>query len=501
MIEEDLIKVPPKIGDYVLSGKIGNGAFSEVYLAKKPTRANASILLPENYLGKENDKIQSNSNSPSFNSNSPSINSKIDSISNKDKILNDHSIEKDEAETTVYYACKIIPISKVKTQDSSARFENEIRVNQQLHHPGIVEMYDLFKDDQNYYLFMEFCPNGELFQHIVNQRHLSEIEAKPIFRQIIETIIYMHSMNVSHRDLKPENLLLDQFGRVKLSDFGLSTFIKCNPDGNNLVKTPCGSPCYASPECLSGQPYDGFKTDMWSIGVILYAMVTGHLPWTKKNQKELFEQIKNGDYKVSKVLSNDAQDLIKSLLCVNPDHRLNSKQALTHPWLIGTYPQYRICTSAFSTLSLKAVDSFFDHELPYVEITEPKNISCMNLTISETLRELGVKEGFIYTHHKKRKKKTIRVYQSSLATTKMKMSNNPIPAYQASPSACRNIKTKPNANKSVKKNIKQNMSVNENLNLSTPKPIIPRPKLNKETNKASGKPRLTKPAVRKSSVQ
>ena len=353
-MNEKQVTVPSSVCGYELSGKIGNGAFSEVYLAKKPN---------------------------------PNNNNEIN-----------------------YYACKIIPRTRLENQTTSARFEVEIRVNQQLHHPGIVEMYDLYKDKENYYIIMEFCPNGELFQHIINQKRLSEIEAKPIFRQILETIKYIHSMGVSHRDLKPENLLLDQFGRAKLSDFGLSTFVR----QGNLVSTPCGSPCYASPECLSGMPYDGIMTDMWSIGVILYAMLTGHLPWTKKVQKDLFDQIKRGDYKVSSLLSPEAQNMIRSLLCVDVSKRLTAEEALNHPWLNGTLPQYNINASIFSTLSLKAIDEFFDRTLSEVKIDLPPNNSLIKLNIGQVLKEIGGPSIKVKTKTKMKKKKIISAKASTL---------------------------------------------------------------------------------------
>ena len=194
-------------------------------------------------------------------------------------------------QTHQYYACKIVPRSRIATESLQARFEAEIRINQQLHHPGIVHLFDMLKDENNYYIIMEFCPNGELFQYIVDRNHLSEEEAKPFVRQILETLDYIHKQGISHRDMKPENLLMDQTGRVKFSDFGLSRFIP----SNGLVDTPCGSPCYASPECISGRPYNGKTTDVWSFGVILYAMLTGQLPWTKRNQQQLFAQIKRGE--------------------------------------------------------------------------------------------------------------------------------------------------------------------------------------------------------------
>jgi serine/threonine protein kinase len=141
---------------------------------------------------------------------------------------------------------------------------------------------------------MEFPPNGELFQYIVNRGKLSEAEAKLFIWQIFDALGYFHSMGIVHRDVKPENILHDTMGRLKLSDFGLS---QLGAPGA-LVAPPCGSPCYASLELLSGRPYDGRTNDVSGCGVILFAMVTGQLPWTKRNQAQLFVQIRCGEYTV-----------------------------------------------------------------------------------------------------------------------------------------------------------------------------------------------------------
>ena len=246
-----------------------------------------------------------------------------------------------------------------------ARFENEIRINQQLHHPGTVQIFDLLKDDDNYYIIMEFCPHGELFSHVVDQGRLDENAAKFFISQVIYALQYVHSLGICHRDLKPENLLLDQGGHVKISDFGLSRFV--GSDG--LVSTPCGSPCYASPECVSGQPYDGRKSDIWSVGVISYAILTGQLPWTKRNQHQLFEQIKRGEYTIPSYLSESCRSFISGLMTVDCEHRMTLEQALNHPWLadipppsLNMYDEIPV-EEGMKHPSLRKLDLFFDKEL------------------------------------------------------------------------------------------------------------------------------------------
>lgn len=321
------VRAPSSIGPYVFQGTIGDGAFSVVRLVR-------------------------------------------------------------EVESGTYYACKIVPRERINTANLQFRFEQEIRINQQLHHPGIVEMYDLLSDDVNYYVIMEFCPNGELFQLIVDNKNLSEAEARPLFRQILETLDYIHSMGVSHRDIKPENLLMDRLGFVKISDFGLSRFI----GANGLVATPCGSPCYASPECISGAPYDGVTTDVWSAGVILFAMLTGQLPWTKRNQAQLFRQIRRGEYSVPRDLSPLCQDFIRGLMNVDPKQRMTIPEALEHHWMKDVPPQFTSLPTPTSGVSLKMVDDFFglngsSEDLGSLQI--PQSGSCCSFQIASIVSMIG----------------------------------------------------------------------------------------------------------------
>ncbi|OHS94288.1 CAMK family protein kinase [Tritrichomonas foetus] len=286
-------------------------------------------------------------------------------------------------ENKKYYACKIIAKQRLERMKDKTRFEQEIRIQQQMRHSHIVQLVDLFKDTLNYYVVIEFCPNGDLFAKIVANKKLTEEQAQIYFRQIIEGLAYIHSMNVAHRDLKPENILLDENGLIKISDFGLSKYL-----GNNgLTGTSCGSPCYAAPEVISGQTYDPKKSDMWSCGVILYAMVTGQLPWTKRNQQQLYHQIKKASFNIPSYVSSKCSDLINKLINVNPLTRYTTEDVLEHPFMCDTSlnhneqsntdnkllmnSQGRINNSSNRLVSLRMLDFFFEREdsLPMIKNT------------------------------------------------------------------------------------------------------------------------------------
>jgi serine/threonine protein kinase len=200
---------------------------------------------------------------------------------------------------------------------------------------------------------MEFCPNGELFHYIVTRTRLPEPDAKILLWQLLTGLAYLHANDIVHRDLKPENLLLDSLGKLKISDFGLSHV--CPP--GTLLQTPCGSPCYASPELLAGQGYDGRSNDLWSCGVVLYTMVSGQLPWNERNQTRLFTQIQKGDYKVPEFISPECTDLIRKLMVVNWRERITIGEALQHPFLTGGFAIEQ--GPALRFVTLKSVDECF----------------------------------------------------------------------------------------------------------------------------------------------
>ena len=220
--------------------------------------------------------------------------------------------------TNKEYAIKIINKNKLKEKMKNTIFR-EIEIIPKLKHQNIIKVYHIFENQDNYYLIMENCEKGELFDYIVNNQNLSENEASIFFYQLINGVEYIHSKNIVHRDLKPENLLLTKNKILKIIDFGLS----CPFDGINLLKTKCGSPSYAAPEIINSEKYDGFKTDIWCCGVILYAMLCGFLPFGGDNDTELFKSILDCDPEIPDELSKEAKMLIKRIFTLNPSQRIS----------------------------------------------------------------------------------------------------------------------------------------------------------------------------------
>lgn len=175
---------------------------------------------------------------------------------------------------------------------------------------------------------MEYASGGELFDYIVKNNKLKEKEACRFFHQLIAGIEYIHRLHIVHRDLKPENLLLDHNKNIKIVDFGLSNTYK----PGELLKTACGSPCYAAPEMIAGKKYVGVNVDIWSAGVILFAAVCGYLPFEDPNTSQLYKKILGADYQFPKFISNDGKDLIKHVLDIEPETRFTIEKIRSHVW-------------------------------------------------------------------------------------------------------------------------------------------------------------------------
>jgi len=238
--------------------------------------------------------------------------------------------------TTQKVAIKIINKRKMEQMNMHEKIRREINILQFLKHPHVIRLYELLYTPTDIFMVMEYVPGGELFDHIVHKLRLREDEARRFFQQILSGVEYCHQCMVTHRDLKPENLLLDSNLHVKIADFGLSN---CMKDGE-FLKTSCGSPNYASPEVVSGKAYVGPEVDVWSCGVVLYALLCGSLPFDDENVPNLFRKIKHGNFTLPGHLSAEAKDLIVQMLVVDPTRRITFSQIRRHSWFQKDLPEY-----------------------------------------------------------------------------------------------------------------------------------------------------------------
>ena len=218
------------------------------------------------------------------------------------------------------------------------RIQREIAILKIVRHKNIIKLYELMETPNKIYLVMEYCNGGELFDYIVSKQHLSERQACRFFQEIINSIEYLHSLNIVHRDLKPENLLLDKINNkitLKLIDFGISNCY--SPD--KLLNTPCGTASYAPPEMHKGEEYYGLLSDVWSAGVVLYAMVFGYLPFCEDDEDTNINNIIEGNYEIPEEASPELADLLIHLLDINPLTRYDLEQIKQHPWfnMVKTY--------------------------------------------------------------------------------------------------------------------------------------------------------------------
>ncbi|KAL6933527.1 hypothetical protein ACO0R3_001299 [Hanseniaspora guilliermondii] len=216
--------------------------------------------------------------------------------------------------------------------------EREIIIMKLLNHPNVLRLYDVWETETDLFMVLEYVEKGELFKLLVERGPLTEREAVRFFRQIIIGISYCHALGIAHRDLKPENLLLDHKSNIKIADFGMAAL----ETKDKLLETSCGSPHYASPEIVSGLPYQGFESDVWSCGVILYALLTGVLPFDEENGdiRQILLKVQAGRFYMPENISKEAQDLLSRILTVDPKQRIGTRDILKHP-LLKKYPSIK----------------------------------------------------------------------------------------------------------------------------------------------------------------
>uniref|UniRef100_A0A8C1UAE8 non-specific serine/threonine protein kinase n=1 Tax=Cyprinus carpio TaxID=7962 RepID=A0A8C1UAE8_CYPCA len=205
----------------------------------------------------------------------------------------------------------------------------EVRIMKGLNHPNIVQLFEVIETEKTLYLVMEYASGGEVFDYLVSHGRMKEKDARAKFRQIVSAVHYCHQKNIVHRDLKAENLLLDADSNIKIADFGFSNEFTLG----SKLDTFCGSPPYAAPELFQGKKYDGPEVDIWSLGVILYTLVSGSLPFDGQNLKELRERVLRGKYRVPFYMSTDCESILRRFLVLNPTKRCTLEQIMKDKWM------------------------------------------------------------------------------------------------------------------------------------------------------------------------
>ncbi|XP_023541825.1 CBL-interacting serine/threonine-protein kinase 20-like [Cucurbita pepo subsp. pepo] len=227
-------------------------------------------------------------------------------------------------------AIKIIDKEKVLRGGLIDQIKREISVMRLVRHPNVVQLYEVMASKTKIYFAMEFVKGGELFNKVARGK-LKEDAARKYFQQLIGAVDYCHSRGVYHRDIKPENLLLDEFGNLKISDFGLSALAESRRQ-DGLLHTTCGTPAYVAPEVINKKGYDGAKADIWSSGVVLFVLLAGYLPFNEQNLMEMYKKITRGEFKCPHWFPPEARKLLSRILNPCPFTRINMATLMENSW-------------------------------------------------------------------------------------------------------------------------------------------------------------------------
>ena len=297
-------------------------------------------------------------------------------------------------------AVKILEKDRIIEKDDEIRVRREFDMLAKFNHPNVILVAEIFESSNSFYSVMEYCEGGELFNYIVRNQRLSEEEAAFFYYQLINGLEYIHSLGIVHRDLKPENLLLTNEHLLKIIDFGLSNYFT-KDENQKLLITPCGSPCYASPEMVAGKKYNGFKIDIWATGIILYAMLCGYLPFEDKNNDDLFKKILECKVKYPRYIGNKPKDLLKKILINEPDKRIGIPEIKEHPFFLkgkNIFEQeLSLCHNSSADLDLKISNSnIILSNLKEKENKEIDNINNDNLNDIEDNIILTLPQDAIY---------------------------------------------------------------------------------------------------------
>lgn len=266
--------------------------------------------------------------------------------------------------TDAKLAVKILEKDKVVEAGDEIRVQREIEILKKVQHVNIIQVYEIVETSRYYFFLMEICSKGELSAYIENKGRVPEDEARRLFIQLMSGVSYLHSKGIAHRDLKPSNILLDDQNNIKITDFGLGSFFA----ESNKLRTPCGSPCFAAPEVISGHPYHPEPYDMWGLGVVLYNLLSGKLPFDEATRTELYAKIKSTQYDIPNYFSPDAVKMIRKMLVRDPNKRLTMIDAWNEEWIQAAEPG--LISSCFKTSLMKQ-----DYSVIFLTVQKAADIS------------------------------------------------------------------------------------------------------------------------------
>ncbi|EOY31088.1 Protein kinase domain - like 10 [Theobroma cacao] len=258
-------------------------------------------------------------------------------------------------------ALKVLAKTTILKHKMVDQIKREISIMKIVRHPNIVRLHEVLASRTKIYIVLEFVSGGELFDKIVHRGRLPENESRRYFQQLIDAVSHCHSKGVYHRDLKPENLLLDSYGNLKVSDFGLSALPQ---QGVGLLHTTCGTPNYVAPEVLSNQGYDGAAADVWSCGVVLFVIMAGYLPFDEIDLPTLYKKVNAAQFSFPFWFSPGAKSLVQKILDPNPKTRIKIEGIKNDPWFQKHYVPVRPREEEVNLDDVRAV--FDDIEDQYV---------------------------------------------------------------------------------------------------------------------------------------
>ena len=228
-------------------------------------------------------------------------------------------------------AIKTIDKSYMKDDFSKKKVFQEVYILKKIRHSNVIRLLEVFESPKHFLMVMEYAGGGDLLQYVKQRKKLEEQEAKYIFKQIVHGLAHCHCRSVLHRDIKLDNILMDDEGSIKMCDFGVSRLIT----KGQMIQEQCGTPAYLAPEIIADQGYEGFYVDIWSLGILMYAMLQGTVPFKAQNLQELHAQIMKGSVNYPVQITDEARDLIDRMLVIIPNKRIQIPEILAHSWMKG----------------------------------------------------------------------------------------------------------------------------------------------------------------------